>query len=110
MCYVVLLNPCPVITDDAPPSVSGKSFRFYSTGNYANYQCHYIPVASVNEDTSWNFRPPPSGVQNAPFDEFAIFQQADILPQVIVHLKPENTTSISDTSKENFERRFLSKE
>jgi hypothetical protein len=108
MCYVVLLNPFPVITDDAPPLVPSKSFRFYGAGNYANYQCHYIPVAPINEDTSWNFRPPPNGVQDATYDEFAIFQQSDILPQVIVHLKPGNTSS--DTSNETFHRIFLSKE
>jgi hypothetical protein len=110
MCYVVLLNPFPVITDDAPPLVPSKTFRFYGTGNYANYQCHYIPVAPVNEDTWWNFRPPPNGVQDATFDEFAIFQQSDILPQVIVHLKPGTTSSASGTSNENFLRTFLSKE
>lgn len=109
MCYVVLLNPFPVITDDAPPGVSSKTFRFYGTGNYSNYQCHYIPVAPVKEDTSWNFRPPPNGVQDARFDEFAIFQQADILPQVIVHLKP-GTSSSTDTINEDSQTVFLSKE
>ena len=110
MCYVILLNPFPVITDDAPVGVSSKTFRFYGTGNYANYQCHYIPVAPVKEDTVWNFRPPPNGVQDARFDEFAIFQQSDILPQIIVHLKPANNSSAYENFDENLHTRFLSKE
>jgi hypothetical protein len=110
MCYVALLNPFPVITDDAPPTGSSRSFRFYGRGNYSNYQCHYIPVAPVTAETSSNFRPPSSGVQDASFDEFAIFQQSDILPQVIVHLKPGNSSVTSSTTNENFERIFLAKE
>src|SRR5439155_25632762 len=102
--YVVLLNPFPVITDDAPPGEHSRNFRFYGRGNYSNYQCHYISVAPVNEDTSWDFRPPPNGVRNAPYDELAIFQQADILPQAIVHLKPR-TASLGCP-----EKIFLSKE
>jgi hypothetical protein len=109
MCYVVLLNPFPVITNDAPPGVSSKNFRFYGTGNYSNYQCHYVPVAPVSEDTSWNFRPPPNGIKDARFDEFAIFQQADILPQVIVHLKP-GTSSSTDTTNDDSQTVFLCKE
>ncbi len=109
MCYVILLNPFPVITDDAPPGVPSKTFRFYGTGNYSNYQCHYIPVAPVTEDTSSNFRPPPNGVQDARYDEFAIFQQADILPQVIVHLKP-GISSFSQTTNEDSPTIFLCKE
>lgn len=110
MCYVVLLNPFPVITDDAPQNAPSKTFRFYGKGNYANYQCHYIPVAPVSETARWNFRPPPRGVEDAPFDELAIFQQSDILPQVIVHLKPKTTSSASESSNKNSLKIFLSKE
>lgn len=111
MCYAVLLNPFPVIVDDAPHGEASRNFRFYGSGNHANYQCHYIPVAPVKNDTMWNFRPPIDGVDDAPYDEFAIFQQADILPQVIVHLKPANPTA-STCEFSEFEQRdkFLAKE
>ena len=109
MCYVALLNPFPVIADDAPPGTSSKNFRFYGRGNYANYQCHYVPVAPVDE-MRCDYRPPPSGVEDASYDELAIFQQADILPQVVVHLKPRTTASTSATSEVNLERMFLCKE
>lgn len=94
----------------APPNVPSRDFRFYGRGNYSNYQCHYIPVTPVDKDTSWNFRPPSSGVQDAPYDELAIFQQADILPQVVVHLKPRTASRTSVRLTENPERIFLSKE
>jgi hypothetical protein len=111
MCYVVVLNPFPVITDDAPPGVNSTNFRFYGSCNYSNYQCHYIPVANSEANTGLDFRPPLSGVQDALYDELAVFQQADILPQVIVHLKPQSTSSsTSVTADASLERRFLSKE
>jgi hypothetical protein len=110
MCYVLLLNPFPVISDDAPTGISSSNFRFYGRGNYSNYQCHYIPVAPIGEDTYWDFRPPRGGVQDAPYDELVVFQQADILPQVIVHLKPRFSSSASVASGGSLERIFLSKE
>jgi hypothetical protein len=110
MCYVVSLNPFPVITDDAPPGTSSSDFSFYGRGNYSNYQCHYIPVAPGNDDTSCAFCPPPNGVQDARYDELAVFQQADILPQVVVHLKPQFTSSTSVASAGNSEKKILSKE
>jgi hypothetical protein len=79
MCYVVLLNPFPVITDDAPPGIPSRNFRFYGRGNYSSYQSHYIPVAPVSENTLWDLRPPSGVVQNAVYDELAVFQQSDIL-------------------------------
>ena len=88
MCYVVLLNPFPIITDDAPPGVPRTKFRFYGSRNHSNYQCHYIPVAPIDEATSWNYLPPLRGARHAAFDEFVVFQEYDILPQVIVYLKP----------------------
>lgn len=102
MCYIVLLNPFPVISDDAPSTVPSKTFRFYGKGNYANYQCHYVPVAPVNQNARWNFRPPAHAVESAPFDEFAIFQQSDILPQAIVYLKPKVISSLPQNPNENF--------
>ena len=115
MCYVVLLNPFPVISDDAPINASSKDFRFYGSGNYSNYQCHYIPVAPAYPGAIKNFRPPPNGTEDACFDEFAIFQQSDILPQVIVHLKPGTsstsaTSPPAETSDNTPLRVFLSKE
>jgi hypothetical protein len=110
MCYVIVLNPFPVITDDAPPDVSSTNFRFYGSGNYSNYQCHYIPVANAGASTSLDFRPPPNGVQDATYDELAVFQQTEILPQVIVHLKTQCASSSSVAIDEDLERRFLSKE
>jgi hypothetical protein len=93
MCYVVLLNPFPVITDDAPPGIPKTKFRFYGNRNHSNYQCHYIPVVPIDEATSWKYLPPPRGVRHATYDEFVVFQECDILPQVIVYLKPRSSSS-----------------
>lgn len=87
MCYVLLLNPFPVISADAPPNVSPTTFRFYGKGNYKNYQCHYIPVSPVvNQYDMLDCRPPPS-MTDAVYDELAVFQESTILPQIVVHLK-----------------------
>lgn len=92
MCYVILLNPFPVISDDAPPRASSDEFRFYGRDAHENYQCHYVPEMPMEGGTDDDFRPPPGGVQEAEFDGIVIFQQTDILHQVIVHLRLERST------------------
>ncbi|CAF1463299.1 unnamed protein product [Adineta steineri] len=88
MCYLLLLNPFPVTRTDAPPAVSPNRFRFYGKGNYKNYQCHYIPVSPVGGPNTQDYRPPSSGnVDDAEYDELAIFQEANILPQVVIHFQ-----------------------
>ena len=88
MCYILLLNPFPVVSADAPPNVSPASFRFYGKGNYRNYQCHYVPVSPVDTNpNTMDYRPPPTGTDDAICDELAVFQEVNILPQVVVHLK-----------------------
>ncbi len=87
MCYVLLLNPFPVISTDAPSAVSPDRFRFYGKGNYKNYQCHYIPVSPVSTNDTWDYRPPPTGTDDAVYDELAVFQESNILPQIVLHLK-----------------------
>jgi hypothetical protein len=93
MCYVILLILFPVITDNAIPNVSKTNFRLCVNGSYSNYQYHYIPVAPIDEATSRNYLPPPRGVQYAMYDEFVVFQEYDILPQAIVHLKRRQVSS-----------------
>ncbi|CAF1443594.1 unnamed protein product [Didymodactylos carnosus] len=88
-CYIALLNPFPVVSPDAPPSLSPTQFRFYGKGNYKNYQCHYVPVSPVRGigvDT-WDYRPPTTGTDDAIYDELAVFQETSILPQVVVRFK-----------------------
>ncbi|CAF0977353.1 unnamed protein product [Didymodactylos carnosus] len=88
MCYILLLNPFPVVTNDAPHGASPTTFRFYGRGNYKNYQCHYIPVAPTDRDpTTTDYRPPTNGIDGALYDELAVFQEINILPQVVVHFK-----------------------
>ncbi|CAF0899181.1 unnamed protein product [Didymodactylos carnosus] len=87
LCYVLILNPFPVVASDAPLNVAPEEFRFYGKGNYRNYQCHYIPVSPVGNQRLMNYRPPPAGIDHAMFDELAIFQEANILPQIVVHFK-----------------------
>ncbi|CAF3536263.1 unnamed protein product [Rotaria socialis] len=87
MCYIVLLNPFPVVTADASLDISPNQFRFYGKGNYRNYQCHYVPVSPVGGPNTWNYRPPPNGIDDAVYDELAVFQEASILPQIVVHFK-----------------------
>jgi len=85
LCYVLLLNPFPVVADDAKLDQQPSDFRFYAKGNYKNYQCHYVPVAPAEPEPTIDFRPPQSGSTNM-YDEVVIFQEAYILPQVVVHL------------------------
>ncbi|CAF0856478.1 unnamed protein product [Adineta steineri] len=85
MCYVLVLNPFPVIYDDAPEDVKPHKFRFYGRGNHRAYQCHYIPVSG--EKSTMDFRPPLEGVDHADYDELVVFESANILPQIVVHLK-----------------------
>ncbi|CAF4173892.1 unnamed protein product, partial [Adineta steineri] len=85
MCYVLVLNPFPVIYDDAPEDVKPKQFRFYGRGNHRTFQCHYIPVSG--KEPTMDFRPPLEGVDHADYDELVVFESANILPQIVVHLK-----------------------
>ncbi|CAF3930201.1 unnamed protein product [Rotaria sp. Silwood1] len=88
MCYVLLLNPFPVVTADAGSHIPPERFRFYGKGNYKNYQCHYIPVSPVGGKDTMDYRPPPSGdVDDAAYDELAIFQEAHVLPQIVIHFE-----------------------
>jgi len=87
MCYIILLNPFPVISADAPLNVSPTKFRFYGRGNHKNYQCHYIPVSPVSTASTMDYRPPSTGIDDAIYDELAVFQETCILPQFVVHLK-----------------------
>jgi hypothetical protein len=93
MCYVLVLNPFPVISDDAPAyikrkKISNQNFRFFGTHNYHTHQCHYIPVAQVVDSGSeLDYRPPPKGIDDAIYDELVVFDNANILPQIVVHLK-----------------------
>ncbi|CAF4167820.1 unnamed protein product [Adineta steineri] len=91
MCYVLVLNPFPVIHDDAPKNAKPRDFRFYGSGNYGTYQCHYIPVSG--KKSSMNFRPPLDGTDHANYDELVVFESANILPQIVVHLKPPEPLS-----------------
>ncbi|CAF0857285.1 unnamed protein product [Adineta steineri] len=94
MCYVLILNPFPVIHDDAPEDVKSDKFRFYGRGNHRTYQCHYIPVAPASDRKStMDFRPPLEGTDHADYDELVVFQSAHILPQIIVHLKTPGVLS-----------------
>lgn len=60
MCYVIALNPYPVIKDDA---LSSSQLIFAGKANYKNYGCHYVPVIPYgDEKTTKDFRPPPIGL------------------------------------------------
>ncbi|CAF2955365.1 unnamed protein product [Rotaria sp. Silwood2] len=88
MCYVLISNPFPVVASDAPPSEPPERFRLYGRGNYKNYQCHYIPISPADNGDPWDFRPPSSGItDDALYDELVVFQEAYILPQIIIHFK-----------------------
>ncbi|CAF0987108.1 unnamed protein product [Didymodactylos carnosus] len=88
LCYVLILNPFPVVASDAPHYVAPSEFRFYGRGNYKNYQCHYIPVSPLGHELMLDYRPPRTGgCDDALYDELAVFQEAAILPQFVVHLK-----------------------
>ncbi|CAF0794228.1 unnamed protein product [Adineta steineri] len=94
MCYVLVLNPFPVIHNDAPKHAKPRDFRFYGRGNHRTYQCHYIPVAPVSgEKSTMDFRPSPEGTDRAIYDELVVFESANILPQIVVHLKPSESLS-----------------
>ncbi|CAF0838037.1 unnamed protein product [Didymodactylos carnosus] len=87
LCYVLILNPFPVVASDAPSTAEPQQFRFYGAGNYKSYQCHYIPVSPSSHGKPSDYRPPAEGTLYAKYDELAVFQQSDILPQIVVYLK-----------------------
>jgi len=90
MSYIIILNPFPIITDDAPVHMETSTFRFNGQGNYKTYQCHYAPVAPISYEAKYlDNRPPATGHDDSVFDELVVFQQADILPQIVVHLQRE---------------------
>ncbi|CAF1097902.1 unnamed protein product [Adineta steineri] len=91
MCYVLVLNPFPVIYDDAPEDVQPDKFRFYGRGNHRTFQCHYIPVSG--KKSTIDFRPPLEGTDHAIYDELVVFESANILPQLVVHLKTPGVLS-----------------
>ncbi|CAF1603284.1 unnamed protein product [Didymodactylos carnosus] len=80
LCYILILNPFPIVYSDCPSNMEPAKFRFYGKGNYKNYQCHYVPIDQND------FRPPLMS-KDAKFDELAVFQEANILPQIVVYLK-----------------------
>ncbi|CAF1028406.1 unnamed protein product [Didymodactylos carnosus] len=102
MCYILILNPFPIVTDDAPPNVPSSTFRFYGKGTHQNYQCHYIPVAAAdNNPNTIDYRPPVNGIDNALYDELAVFQEINILPQIVVHLQETQLRHASIRGKNN---------
>lgn len=93
LCYAILLNPFPIITDDARPNTPPEKFRFYNCEKHANYRCHYVPVGLAHSESPLDIRPPPEGVAKAIFDQVVIFDQNDILPVAVVHLKSTSQSS-----------------
>ncbi|CAF0893405.1 unnamed protein product [Rotaria sp. Silwood1] len=97
MCYVLVLNPFPVISCDARHDKKPEDFRFYGRGNHNNYQCHYIPVSPVTDKEFTTDYRPPKRIDDARYDELVVFESANILPQIVVHL--ERTLSPSRETK-----------
>lgn len=93
MCYAILLNPFPIIADDAHPDVQPEKFRFFNCEKNMNYRCHYVPVCSSHSNSSSDHHPPEAGVDKATFDQVVMFNQNDILPLVIFHLRPKIQSS-----------------
>ncbi|CAF1479395.1 unnamed protein product [Didymodactylos carnosus] len=70
MCYILILNPFPIVTDDVSPNVPFSTLRFYGKGTHQNYQCHYIPMATTdNNPNTIDYRPQVNGIDNALYDE-----------------------------------------
>ncbi|CAF1174714.1 unnamed protein product, partial [Didymodactylos carnosus] len=74
LCYVLILNPLPIIDDDVPQYSNPKDSLFYALGNCENYHCHYIPKAVCNDENGFH-------------DELVVFQEAYILPSIVVYFK-----------------------
>lgn len=89
MCYAIILNPYPIISDDASISEGNLKLRFYSSKNYLNYHCHYIPVLPTKVDRGSSDLPPKTGTQDALYDQVVMFSPDDILPQCVIYLKPK---------------------
>jgi len=84
MCYLLLVNPYPIIYDDAK---SANHLVFWNKGNYKNYGCNYVPVVQYDDV---DFRPPKEGMQ-ANYDEVVIFQENHILAHAVIALKKRDS-------------------
>ena len=78
MCYVLLLNPFPVVSSD----------ELFGKGSYQNYQTHYTGVKLTSKPEKMIFKPPASNsIGEVEYDEIIVFQETHILPQFVVYLK-----------------------
>lgn len=83
MCYVILWDPFPtVIKDDSGPN----RYRFYSNGKptITEWAHESISICPWVENDR-----PAEEISEGFHDEFVTFQAKDILPQVVVYLRPK---------------------
>jgi len=93
MCYALLTRAYPVVAVDAPPAPTPPTaFRFYGADAYSSqFGAHYslvvpVPVTSDTTTTSTPEYRPALHARDAVYDELVVFNDAHILPQLIINL------------------------
>ena len=89
MCYIILRHPFPTLIQPDRSTEDCNRYRFYSDGRHTIHQ-----MKSPTPNYHWGNRHDPSAaeVNEGLYDEFVTFQQKDILPELLVYLRPERSS------------------
>lgn len=83
--YAMLVNPFPIVASD--------QLKFLGQPAYKNYLCHFVPVKKFG---SMDFQPP-TDLKDTESEEVVIFQEAHVLPILVIELEvPKSTSSLKN--------------
>lgn len=85
MCYVILSNPFCSLINEGSTSAETHRYRFYSDGKPSITEMEYESMHFSG--STRNYRPIEE-IQAGFHDEFVTFESKNILPQVVVYLRP----------------------
>ena len=103
--WVSMREPFPVVSDVRIPNVGSDMRGLRAKAAYKDYNCHFIPVTSVDPKDPQNMIYHPCHSTEQPdWDEFVVFQSAQTLPRFRVKLGVDfpaapSTPSLSVTVK-----------
>ena len=85
--WVSMREPFPVVSDVRIPNVGSDMRGLRAKAAYKDYNCHFIPVTSVDPKDPQNMIYHPCHSTEQPdWDEFVVFQSAQTLPRFRVKL------------------------
>ena len=85
--WVSMREPFPVVSDVRIPNVGSDMRGLRAKAAYKDYNCHFIPVTSVDPKDPQNMIYHPCHSTEPPdWDEFVVFQSAQTLPRFRVKL------------------------